>query len=452
MNGKASIIVRTKNEERWIGQCLSAIEKQSYKNKEIILVDNDSTDKTVQIASKFDVKHVNYSPTGIFRPGKSINIGIDASDGEFIVIISGHCIPTNDKWLETLIRNIGGEDVAGVYGRQEPLSFTSNLDKRDLAITFGLDKKIQLKDPFFHNANSAITRVMWEKYPFDDDCTNIEDRIWGRNVISAGYKIIYEPEASVFHHHGIHHGSNEERANNIVRIMESIADKNIIQKSDDELKIAAFIPIRGELIHFESQYLLKNTINQIIANKAINDIVVSTDNQKTAEIAISLGATKVIMRPSYLSSSYIGVAEVIKFTLQEYEKANPELDLIVFLEETYPFRDKNEISDMIKTLLSSGNDSLIAVKNERKGTWVKSENVITPIIEQTFMPRDLKSKSINIAQIGYCTLLRSEYVRFGDTLGPDVGLYNINKSLNCIEVRDNDDMRDYLLLLGNVSS
>ena len=200
MNGKASIIVRTKNEDRWIGQCLSAIEKQSYKNKEIILVDNDSTDKTVVIASKFDVKHVNYSPKGRFRPGKSINIGIDASDGEFIVIISGHCIPTNDKWLETLISNIGGDDVAGVYGRQEPLSFTSNLDKRDLAITFGLDKKTQLKDPFFHNANSAITRAMWEKYPFDDDCTNIEDRIWGRKVISAGYKIIYEPEASVFHH------------------------------------------------------------------------------------------------------------------------------------------------------------------------------------------------------------------------------------------------------------
>ena len=47
---KVSIIVRTRNEERWISQCLSAIEKQSYKNHEVILVDNDSSDNTVEIA------------------------------------------------------------------------------------------------------------------------------------------------------------------------------------------------------------------------------------------------------------------------------------------------------------------------------------------------------------------------------------------------------------------
>ena len=43
-----SIIIRTKNEERWISQCLDAIFKQTYKNFEIILVDNYSNDKTVE--------------------------------------------------------------------------------------------------------------------------------------------------------------------------------------------------------------------------------------------------------------------------------------------------------------------------------------------------------------------------------------------------------------------
>ena len=450
MSGKVSIIVRTKNEERWIGQCLSAIEKQSYKNKEVILVDNNSSDNTVEIASNFDIKHVNYSPAEGFKPGKSINLGIEASDGELIVIISGHCIPTNDTWLEILIANLDDKEIAGVYGRQEPLSYTSNLDKRDLAITFGLDKKIQIKDPFFHNANSAITRSIWKKFPFDNECTNIEDRIWGKKLISEGYKIIYEPEASVFHHHGIHHGLNEDRANNIVRIMESISERKAENKSYDQLNIAAFIPIRGELINFNEKYLLESTIAQIKDNQIIKDIVISTDSLATADIALSLGASKIIMRPSELSKNYVGVADVIKFTLEEYEKNYSKLDLIIFLEETYPFRDENEISDMIESLLKQGNDSLIAVKNERKGAWVKDESSITPIIEQTFMPRDLKSKSINIAQIGYCTVLRPEYVRFGDILGPDVLLYNINKKINCIEVRNNNDMEDYLQLLGSI--
>jgi len=449
MKGKASIIVRTKNEERWIAQCLSAIEKQSYKNREIILVDNDSSDKTVQIASNFDVKHVNYTSEDGFKPGRAINLGIEASDGEFIVIISGHCIPTNDKWLETLIANIEDDEIAGVYGRQEPLSFTSNLDKRDLAITFGLDKKIQVKDPFFHNANSALSRAIWEKFPFDNECTNIEDRIWGLEMISAGKKIVYEPEASVFHHHGIHHGQNEDRANNIVRIMESLTNGKDTPQNHDNLNIAAFIPIRGDLIHLGDQYLLKHTIDQIVGIEIVNEIVVATDSPKTAKIAKMLGATQIIMRPIELSEAYVGIAEVIKYTLDEYDKTNPEIDLIVLVEETYPFRNGVEIKGMINALLKQGSDSLIAVTNEQKGCWFRDENKVTPIIEQNFMPRNLDSKCVSTAQIGYCTLLRPQYVRFGDILGPDVALFKINKSINCIEIRGCEEMRDYLNLLGN---
>ena len=78
--------------------------------------------------------------------------------------------------------------VAGVYGRQEPLSYSTDFDKRDLITVFGLDKKIQVKDPFFHNANSAFLRTTWKKFPFDEKVSNIEDRVWGHQVIKKNYK------------------------------------------------------------------------------------------------------------------------------------------------------------------------------------------------------------------------------------------------------------------------
>jgi len=53
MMKKASIIIRTKNEEKWISICLNAIFKQDYKNFEVIIVDNCSTDKTVEKAKTF---------------------------------------------------------------------------------------------------------------------------------------------------------------------------------------------------------------------------------------------------------------------------------------------------------------------------------------------------------------------------------------------------------------
>ena len=86
-----SIIIRTKNEERWIDHCLSAIAKQSIRDYEIILVDNDSDDRSVKIAKKHTDKIINVTD---FYPGKAINEGIRASSGKFIAIISGHCIPS----------------------------------------------------------------------------------------------------------------------------------------------------------------------------------------------------------------------------------------------------------------------------------------------------------------------------------------------------------------------
>ena len=56
MRPKISIIIRTKNEERWILKCLDQIKKQTFKGYEIILVDNNSTDKTVEKASLVGVK------------------------------------------------------------------------------------------------------------------------------------------------------------------------------------------------------------------------------------------------------------------------------------------------------------------------------------------------------------------------------------------------------------
>ena len=71
-----SIVIRTKNEERWIDHCLSAISTQSISDFEIILVDNNSEDISVKIAKKYTDKIINVAD---FYPGKAINEGIRAS-------------------------------------------------------------------------------------------------------------------------------------------------------------------------------------------------------------------------------------------------------------------------------------------------------------------------------------------------------------------------------------
>ncbi len=229
-----SIIIRTKNEERWIGHCLAMLEKQDNQNFEVILVDNESTDHTIEVAKRYKLaKIINI---GKFLPGNAINEGIRASNGKYIVCLSAHCIPKNTDWLSTLRKNFDTEEnIAGVYGRQLPVSFTEAVDKRDLLIVFGQDRRIQVKDYFFHNANSMFRRDVWEQFPFDEEVTNIEDRVWGKAVIGASYQIIYDPKAAVYHHHGLHQGNKLERAKGVVSIIERV-DHEVVNELPESLK------------------------------------------------------------------------------------------------------------------------------------------------------------------------------------------------------------------------
>ena len=75
-----SLIIRTKNEERWITSCLDAVFNQSYKSFEVILVDNESTDKTVSKARQYNVKKI--VTINNYLPGKALNLGIEQSIGK----------------------------------------------------------------------------------------------------------------------------------------------------------------------------------------------------------------------------------------------------------------------------------------------------------------------------------------------------------------------------------
>ena len=217
-------MIRTRNEEKWIGRCLTAISMQDVPQFEIVLVDNDSVDGTLEIAGRFGCRVVSI-PRREFRYGKALNLGIEHATGEYVAIVSGHCIPTHDHWLASLVANFSDKTVAGVYGRQVPLPDSDAVDKRDLWTTFGVERRVQRTEHFFHNANSMIRRDVWQELPFDDALNGVEDRDWALKMVERGYTIVYEPLAAVHHHHGIHQTGDPKRAERVVRVIEMINAK-----------------------------------------------------------------------------------------------------------------------------------------------------------------------------------------------------------------------------------
>lgn len=216
-----SLVIRTKNEAGWIERCLAAVSLQDLPDWEVILVDNASTDDTRRIARRFGCRIVPISDRA-FGYGRAINRGIARARGDLVAILSGHCIPANDRWLSALAAHFDAAEVAGVYGRQLPLPDSHAFDKRDLWTTFGVERRVQRSDYFFHNANSMIRRAVWEELPFDEEISGVEDRDWARKVLATGRRIAYEPLAAVYHHHGIHQGLDPQRAERVVRVIQML--------------------------------------------------------------------------------------------------------------------------------------------------------------------------------------------------------------------------------------
>lgn len=83
-NNVVSIVITTKNEEDVLESLLISINKQTYKNIEVILVDNNSQDNTLKIARKFKkLKICNFGP----ERSAQRNYGANISNGEYLLFL-----------------------------------------------------------------------------------------------------------------------------------------------------------------------------------------------------------------------------------------------------------------------------------------------------------------------------------------------------------------------------
>lgn len=125
---KVSVIIPAYNEEKDIKNCLDSLFKQSYKDFEILVIDDGSTDKTKLIAKKYNgVKLIEGAHKG---PGFSRNFGAKNSKGEILVFVDADM--TFDKdYLKNLVSPIlKDKEIIGTTHENEIANNTENIYSR----------------------------------------------------------------------------------------------------------------------------------------------------------------------------------------------------------------------------------------------------------------------------------------------------------------------------------
>ncbi len=193
-----SIIIPAYNTERTIGECLSAATNLAWPGDlEVIVVNDGSSDKTGEIASRFSGVRVINVPNG--GAPRATNIGIQAAHHDIVVSLDADAILEKD-WLKKIIPSFDDPSVAAVAG----YALTGN--KSLVGKLMGYDVELRLdKTPNYtdhlYTMNTAYRRqTVLEIGMFDETLRCAEDADISRRLIARGYRLILNKEAKCTHY------------------------------------------------------------------------------------------------------------------------------------------------------------------------------------------------------------------------------------------------------------
>jgi|SRR3989344_424469 len=193
---KVSVVIPAYNEEKYIEKCLDSLMQQTVSPAEIIVVNNNSKDKTVELTKKYPVKIVNEKTQGLI-PAR--NRGFNEAKHEIIARTDADSIVPKD-WIEKITLTFNSNDIVGLAG---PISFfeTPNARIKTFIQKIGYFKfaKALLGHDVMNGPNMIITKEAWRKVKNN---VNLDDKKVHEDLdismhISVHGKILFINDLSV---------------------------------------------------------------------------------------------------------------------------------------------------------------------------------------------------------------------------------------------------------------
>lgn len=225
-----SIIIVNWNGKKWLSRCLNSLHRQSYKNFEIIFVDNNSSDNSISFVKKKypKIKIIKNKKNFGFAEGN--NIGFKKSKGQFILLLNNDTYVQKDfliKFIEAF------RVIPNLASAQSKIILMNNHKKLDMVGAYWTDfsflyyygfgknsnyERYNKPMPFFSNKGASMMikrKVIEEIGLFDGDFFNYyEETDFCHRAWLSGYQCWYWPKAICYHALG---GTSSKFDNSLVQ-------------------------------------------------------------------------------------------------------------------------------------------------------------------------------------------------------------------------------------------
>ena len=256
---KVSVIIPTLNAGRELRTLLDMLRRQEYPVDEILVVDSESEDETVNICKAYDAVQLIRIRREEFDHGGTRDMALRRTAGDIVVFLTQDAIPANESFLGNLVAPFSRDSMIALStGRQLPKADATPMERLVREYNFPEKSSIRSKDDlpelgiktfFCPDVCCAYRKEIYLHLGgFDHPLKTNEDMFFAAKVIHAGYRISYTADAVVYHSHNLTLGKQYRR--NYIQGYE-------IEKRKEDLGIGTYSQEGLRLVRYVAGGLLK---------------------------------------------------------------------------------------------------------------------------------------------------------------------------------------------------
>ena len=208
---RISVIIPTLNGAEYIVNLIDKFNSQTIRPDEIVVIDSESDDNTVELCRNYDNVRVIEILRKDFDHGGTRDMALRTCDSDFVLFTTQDAVPNNEFYIENLLKPFDDSGVAIASGRQLARADAWPMEKLVREFNYPAVSHIRskadlpqygIKTYFFSDVCSAYRKDIYEQLGgFEIPVSTNEDMFFAAKAIENGYKVAYAAEAEVIHSH-----------------------------------------------------------------------------------------------------------------------------------------------------------------------------------------------------------------------------------------------------------
>jgi len=358
------------NYSKYLEKAIYSLLEQSYQNIEILIIDDGSTDGSIEILKQFEEKH---GLTVIFQQNKGLNatnnVALSQAMGRYIMRLDADDF-LHPKAIEKMVLKIEQYPNACMvfpdyYNVDEQGEIINQVKRHNF-------EDVSLLDQPAHGAITLLrTKHLKEVGGYDESFRRQDGYdLWLK--LSHKYKVLNINEPLFYYRqHGKSITDNEEK---LLETRREIKYKHAKARRESDLNVLAVIPVRGHEFDENSlpfrklgeKSLIDYSIQSAIEVKEIKNVIVTSPSQQVLGHIKNNFPKGVIAHKRNLNLAKVNqrIDQTLFQVLEDYLKENQKPDLVLLLYIEAPFRGSTIIQEAIDTLKLYNVDAVEAVRQE----------------------------------------------------------------------------------------